>query len=207
MATIEIKILPEHIEPEQVVIHPALDWRHETLLMGVRLPKGVRGLLTSKGEILRVDQLPWATCERGRSFDRSPVTAKVAELLRAGCGTPAHPDKGHPLVDLPSQLAAYYRRFIVFAEPWWPEVLALWTLGTYLYPIFSAYPYLRISSPEPGCGKSLLGQIIANLSFNGELMVSPTEANIFRLAESERVPRSGMKLSINLRANTAASKL
>jgi hypothetical protein len=180
------KILPEDIASEQQVVHPALDWRDNTLLMGLKLDNGKRGVLTSTGQIILVEELPWPTCDRGRHFDRSPVTTNVAQRFQAGYGTATDSQNPYALVNVPNMLAAYYRRFMVFPETWWPDVLALWTLGTYLYPVFSAYPYLRISSPEPGCGKSLLGEIIAHLSFNGELMASPTEANIFRMAESER---------------------
>ena len=180
------KILPEDIATEQQVIHPALDWRDNNLLMGLKLDNGKRCVLTSTGNIILVDELPWPTCDRGRHFDRSPVTTNVAQRFQAGYGTATDSQNPHALVNVPNMLAAYYCRFMVFPEPWWPDVLALWTLGTYLYPVFSAYPYLRISSPEPGCGKSLLGEIIAHLTFNGELMASPTEANIFRMADSDR---------------------
>jgi len=186
MATIESKILPEHIATERPGVHPALDWREGVLMMGVTLADGSRAVLSSKREILSLDDLPFPTCDRSRNFGRSPVTEKVAKSLMDGYGLPEKAESAYALISVPAQLAAYYRKFVVFPEPWWPDVLALWTLGTYLYPIFNAYPYLRISSPEPGCGKSLLGELIAKLSFNGELMVSPTEANVFRMAEEER---------------------
>ena len=179
------KLLPEHIVAEQPVIHPALDWRDGVLFMGVILAEGGKGVLTSQGELLPLDKLPSPVCDRSRNFSRSPVTEHVARRVQERYGTPGSETAG-ALADVPARLAAYYRRFLVFPEPWWPDLLALWTLGTYLYPVFNTYPYLRISSPEPGCGKSLLGEIIAKLSFNGELMVSPTEANVFRIAESER---------------------
>ncbi len=178
--------LPENIATEQPVIHPALDWLDDTLLMGVIFTGGERAVLTSNGKIVALDQLGWVPCERARNFDRSPVTENVARLLQTGFGTPADVEYPYALVNVPARLAAYYRRFMAFPFSWWPELLGVWTLGTYMYPIFTAYPYLRISSPEPGCGKSLLGEIIANLSFNGELMVSPTEANMFRLPEAQR---------------------
>jgi hypothetical protein len=179
------KLLPEHIVGEQLVIHPALDWRDGVLIMGVSLAEGGRGVLNSRGELLLLDKVPFPICDRSRNFSRSPVSENVARRVQEGYGTPGS-ETAHALVDVSARLAGYYRRFLVFPEPWWPELLALWTLGTYLYPLFSSYPYLRISSPEPGCGKSLLGEIISKLSFNGELMVSPTEANVFRIAESER---------------------
>jgi hypothetical protein len=180
------KFLPEHIIPEQAAIHPALDWRNDVLFMGVNAADERRGVLTSRREILGLDELKWPICDRARNFARSPITENVARLFQKGYGSAENPERAYALIDVPQRLATYYRRFVVFDPPWWPEVLALWTLGTYLYPIFTTYPYLRISSPEPGCGKTLLGELIAKLSFNGELMVSPTEANIFRLAESER---------------------
>ena len=179
-------LTPEDIQSEQPVVHPALDWRDGTLIMGIQLSGGGRGVLTSRREILVINQLIWPVCEASGSFSRSRISGSVASRLLSNYGATNNAENAYALVSVPNQLSAYYRRFIVFPEPWWPDVLALWTLGTYLYPIFSAYPYLRISSPEPGCGKSLLGQIVANLAFNGELMASPTEANIFRLAESER---------------------
>lgn len=181
-----VKLLPQDIATEQQVVHPALDWRDDVLLMGVRLGNGGRAVLTSQREIVSLDRLKWPICERALNFSRSPITENVAHLFQTGHGTAENPETAYALVNVVERLATYYRRFVIFGSPWWPELLALWTLGTYLYPIFSAYPYLRISSPEPGCGKSLLGQIISSLSFNGELMASPTEANIFRIAESER---------------------
>jgi hypothetical protein len=180
------RILPEQIATDQPVVHPALDWRENTLIMGARLEGGASAVLTSRPELIELEQIPWPICESAHGIERSPVSSEVVRRLESGYGSPGNANSPYALVSVPTQLAAYYRRFIVFSAPWWADVLAVWTLGTYVYPIFDAYPYLRISSPEPGCGKSLLGLIVANLSFNGELMVSPTEANIFRMAESSR---------------------
>jgi hypothetical protein len=69
---------------------------------------------------------------------------------------------------------------------WLPDTLAPWILGSFLFPIFQTYPYLRLTSLAPGCGKSLLGELIARLSFNGEFMVAPTEAQLFHLPEISR---------------------
>jgi hypothetical protein len=179
-------LLPSDIVASQTVVHPALDWHENTLLMGIQLAGGELGVITSDRRLLRLSELPWHVCEQAGAFTKSPVSVTVAERFWANYGLPTSPDSAYALVNVPKQLADYYRRFVVLPAPWWADLLALWTLGTYVYPIFSAYPYLRISSPEPGCGKSLLGGIISNLSFNGEMLVSPTEANIFRLAETER---------------------
>jgi hypothetical protein len=143
---------PGDIATERQVVHPALDWRDETLMMGVLFGTGGRGVITSKKQILNLSDLPWPICDRARNFSRSPVTARIADLLRSSYGNPSDSEHAYDLVNVPSRLAAYDRRFVVFSTGWWPEVLALWTLGTYLYPIFSAYPYLRITCLNPDAG-------------------------------------------------------
>src|ERR1700730_16649513 len=102
------KILPEHIATEQQVIHPALDWRENTLLMGLKLDNGERGVLTSTGQIILVEELPWPSCDRGRHFDRSPVTTNVAQRFQAGYGTPSDSQNPYALVNVPGLLSAYY---------------------------------------------------------------------------------------------------
>ena len=63
-------------------------------------------------------------------------------------------------------------------------IVSLWILGTYLHKQFSSYPYLYFNAMK-GSGKTRMLNIIANLSKNGNLIGSLTEAVLFRTA-SER---------------------
>lgn len=64
-------------------------------------------------------------------------------------------------------------------------LLATWGVGTYFYPSFATFPRLDLRG-ERGSGKSKALQLLAAISFNGLLRVSPTPAVLFRLAESLR---------------------
>lgn len=60
--------------------------------------------------------------------------------------------------------------------------LAAWAVATYFHPAFLAFPRLDIRG-EVGSGKSKTLSILAAVTFNGLLRVSPTPAVLFRLAE------------------------
>jgi len=64
-------------------------------------------------------------------------------------------------------------------------VLAVWTVVTYFFPVFLAFPRQDLRG-ERRTGKSKSLSIQAAVSFNGLLRVSPTPAVLFRLAEPLR---------------------
>jgi hypothetical protein len=179
-------ITPDLIAGPQEVIHPCLDWIKGQLIVGVNLRKAVTSpvVLSSTQGLTAANGLG-TICEQGKSF-RGAVSQRVAEDFGKHLETPNEertPENGNKLL---VEIADYLRKFVIFPEAWFPDVLATWMLGTNLFPLFQTYPYLWITSPEPGCGKSLLGGLIAKLSFNGEFMVAPTEAQLFHLPESSR---------------------
>lgn len=178
------KLRVKDIARPKSVIHPALDWVNGQLVVGVVFENGGRAALTSKDGLVEIEKIG-NVCERDGKFE-SPVTPEMAEQFIAYLETNPTSCPIEDLNALLLELAAYFNQFVVFPERYWSRVMASWTLGTYLYPMFQAYPYLWLTSPAPGCGKSLLGQILANLSFNGEFMASPTEANMFHLPEQNR---------------------
>lgn len=65
------------------------------------------------------------------------------------------------------------------------DTLALWTIGTYFYPMFPAFPYAELNGPR-GSGKSKQMNLTAHLAFNGRVVVNPTQGTIFRVIEEER---------------------
>jgi hypothetical protein len=171
---------PNDIAAAVEVIHPALDWVNGQLIMGVVLNNQKRGIISSMGKIVTPADVG-KLCKHGETFS-SPVTANAAEAI-------LHPDAEAPKItseDLVQRISEHIRHFVAFRESWMLGVVATWVLATYVYPVYQAFPYLWITSPEPGCGKSVLGQAIARLAFNGEFMTAPNEAHLFRLAEQSR---------------------
>lgn len=61
--------------------------------------------------------------------------------------------------------------------------LALWAMATHCYEIFSVFPYLGISSPTKGCGKTTVLRCVQLLSHEGRLFTNPSEASLFRIIE------------------------
>ena len=59
-------------------------------------------------------------------------------------------------------------------------LVACWVVGTYFFPLFSAFPRLSFHGKRE-TGKSKLSQLIARLAFNGLHRISPTPATLFRL--------------------------
>ena len=73
----------------------------------------------------------------------------------------------------------YIRRFIFFPDDRFLAYLSLWVMGTYVFKIFSHYPYIWLNA-EKGSGKSLLMIILSKIVFNGDVTINPTESVIFR---------------------------
>lgn len=59
------------------------------------------------------------------------------------------------------------------------KIIALWIIGTYFHRQFVTYPYLFINATR-GSGKTRLLNLIANLSKDGSIQNSMTEAVLFR---------------------------
>lgn len=72
---------------------------------------------------------------------------------------------------------------IDFSTPFLSTLIALWIIGTYIFPIFEAYPYLLVSGTR-GSGKSKLLEVIFNLAFNAELTSNTTPSALFRIVGS-----------------------
>lgn len=75
-------------------------------------------------------------------------------------------------------------------------IIAIWIIGTYFHDQFKSYPYLFLNAMR-GSGKSRTLRLIADLSKNGEVQASMTEAVLFRtkgtlgIDEFEGVGRKG----------------
>jgi hypothetical protein len=73
----------------------------------------------------------------------------------------------------------HIKKYVFFKNDDIYTVLAIWAMGTYVYRIFSYFPYIHINA-EKGSGKSMLMEVLCGLCFNGDMSVGSTEAVIFR---------------------------
>lgn len=89
-------------------------------------------------------------------------------------------------VSLFCDIRSYITRFVYFPDSRYLDLITVWVIGTYLFPVFRHYPYLWINA-EKGSGKTTLLEVIAPICFNGQMLVSPTPAVLFREVSANRV--------------------
>ena len=81
------------------------------------------------------------------------------------------------------EVKTIYEKYIDFNEFEIAEVLTVWSIGTYLFPIFESFPYVFLNG-DKGSGKSKTLSIAAYLCFNAISSSSISTALLFRIIEA-----------------------
>lgn len=99
-------------------------------------------------------------------------------------GVPRAPDEkvGEKLAD---ELDSVLKRYILMGEAGC-TVCVLWCMHTYLYEACLWTPYLMVTSPVYGCGKSTLRKILEEIAHRGIYTNSPSAAFVYRLVDAAR---------------------
>jgi len=84
---------------------------------------------------------------------------------------------------LVQDVLTFYKRFLIL-PPATALPLAIWTIATYIYDVFDAFPYLTVLSPVKRCGKTRLTEVAELVASNARLTVNISEAALFRLIHS-----------------------
>lgn len=82
-------------------------------------------------------------------------------------------------------LEAEFRKYIDLDASEDYFLLSLWTIGTYLHPLFVAYPYIFINGVK-GCGKTKLLHLCKLISFHGLHAGSISSSVLFRIIDMYR---------------------
>jgi Protein of unknown function (DUF3631) len=155
------------------LLRPAQDYADGILYVGVPV-KDKLFLVTSERKAISPQDLPAGLKLDNRGFERCDFSQQGIQSYLAGAldvTTPA----------ILQSLHAYFTRFAIYPKPDVPLLLAIWTLGTYLYRLFEYYAYLVLRSPQKRCGKSRVEDLIALVAFNASSReTNPTEASLFR---------------------------
>jgi len=80
-------------------------------------------------------------------------------------------------------ILAILKKYIYFGEKTSYDLLTLWIIGTYLFPLFQAYPFILLTGPFAS-GKSRTTKLASYLSFNSQLLTSPNEAIMYRYVDA-----------------------
>lgn len=85
------------------------------------------------------------------------------------------------LGEIYEEIVFVLKKFCDIKEEYY-SLIAIWIIGTYVHDEFETFPYLFFNAMR-GSGKSRILKLIAELSHNGELLGSMSEAALFRTAK------------------------
>ena len=138
-------------------------------------------LITSTKEFFRIDKMEFLE-KKGLIFKSQPLFLGmnrwsldyVKQFREDGF-------KVDPFIVF-QEVKTIYEAYLDFKEPHTAEVIALWTIGTYVYPIFQAYPYISFAG-ERGSGKTKTLNVAEHLCFNAVLSSDMSSSLLFRIIE------------------------
>ncbi len=156
--------------PRKIRVHPSQDFVDDQMIYGVMIGDEPY-LLTSLREAL-----PFKELEKYELIvDKPSVLRMTSEGMRdyfAG-SLIVRADR------LLEEIKSYVRRYVVLTDEQIDTVLAAWVMGTYVYRIFRAFPYIHVQA-EKGSGKTTLMDILHPICFNGQSSSDQSSAVIFR---------------------------
>lgn len=96
--------------------------------------------------------------------------------------TPSEPIEGAALLD---ELTAAFRRHLIL-PPNSSEALALWVMFTHAFRVWVYSPRIAITSPEWGCGKTTVLEILMALCPGGKIIPNASEAYVFHTTDASK---------------------
>lgn len=178
---------------ETANIHPSLDYAGNNLYLSVRTPvkhdgktKTMPVLISSKKEI--------GVIEKHKVYlgDNIIKTRKVASIPNIKSRWKSQLIQQYQSNDKPVSKALAFieikqvlSRFVDYNSQFDADILTLWLMGSYCFPIFEAFPYVYlVGVKRSGKTKTLL--LIDKLAFNAILSSNISPAVLFRLVEATR---------------------
>ena len=182
----------ELLSNSENILRPAMDFRDDFAVVTVAVQAKVDG---------RIGWRPVAvTSDRGKQivdgnavvlrnqvfvFEHPPLAVyslarwRLDDIERFCAGEKISPKA------LFESLREVFAKYIDYPDPSIAECFALWTVGTYVFALFPAFPYIELNAPR-GSGKSKQLKLLSLLAFNGRMIGAPTEASTFRLIQGSR---------------------
>ncbi|MEK9177947.1 MAG: hypothetical protein AAB777_02380, partial [Patescibacteria group bacterium] len=161
---------------EDIAFHPSLDIKDDILVLGFRVKleidkEGERFLVISKKGIQITDKDSFKINDKSYCIDlKNRRLSKLSkrwninelyetcEYLSKECKSLVNS------LEIFNELKQLLRGYLDIDDSDC-TILAIWTLGTYFFPIFSAYPYLHIKAPK-GSGKTQCLSFLNQTCFN-----------------------------------------
>ncbi len=180
---------PEVLSDNIPILSPALGFQREMALVTVSITERLKGnklntqpyLVTSTREMRRLadeqivtirdQEVALKVIPKGTEFLMRWRYSDIRRFLAGEVYAPG---------EVFQTIHALLTRYIDFRSEVESRILALWTIGTYFYTLFPAYPYLALNGPK-NSGKSTVMRVLQPLCFNMVSTSDPTGPSMFRL--------------------------
>ncbi|MCS7069957.1 MAG: hypothetical protein NZM00_00510 [Anaerolinea sp.] len=181
--------MPQILGDDIPLLSPALGFQRDVALVTVSVTERTKGnrlntqpyLVTSSRELVRIGdaqiialggkEVALRVLPEGSDF---LMRWRFSDIQRYLKGETVEPGAVfHSVHDL-------FTQYVDFRSEVESAILALWTIGTYFYTMFPAYPYLALNGPK-NSGKSTVMRVMQPLAFNMVSTSDPTGPSMFRL--------------------------
>jgi hypothetical protein len=181
--------MPEVLNDSIPILSPALGFRQDVAMVTVSVIERIKGnklntqpyLITSTREMRRLtdeqiiaiqnQEIALKVIPEGSEFLMRWRYSDMRRFLEGETITPEEVFNGiHQL----------FTTYVDFRSEIESRLLTLWTIGTYFYTMFPAYPYLALNGPK-NSGKSTVMRVLQPLAFNMITTSDPTGPSMFRL--------------------------
>ncbi|MBC6935112.1 MAG: hypothetical protein DWB42_04670 [Chloroflexi bacterium] len=181
--------MPEVLSDSIPILSPALGFRREVAMVTVSVIERTKGnklntqpyLVTSTRELRRLSD------EQIITISDQEVALKVipdgSEFLMRWRYSDIRRYLDGETIQPGAVFAAIhdlFKTYVDFRSDIESRLLTLWTIGTYFYTMFPAYPYLALNGPK-NSGKSTVMRVLQPLAFNMITTSDPTGPSMFRL--------------------------
>lgn len=181
--------MPQILGDDVPLLSPALGFQRDVALVTVSVVERTKEnrlntqpyLVTSSRELVRVSdaqiipingkEIALRVLPEGSDFLMRWRFSDIQRYLKGETADPGQVFK--TIHDL-------FTRYVDFRSEVESAILALWTIGTYFYTMFPAYPYLALNGPK-NSGKSTVMRVMQPLAFNMVSTSDPTGPSMFRL--------------------------
>jgi len=181
--------MPEVLSDSIPILSPALGFRRDVAMVTVSVIERTKDnklntqpyLVTSTRELRRLSE------EQIITISNQEVALKVipdgSEFLMRWRYTDIRRYLDGETIQPGAVFAAIhdlFKTYVDFRSDIESRLLTLWTIGTYFYTMFPAYPYLALNGPK-NSGKSTVMRVLQPLAFNMITTSDPTGPSMFRL--------------------------
>jgi hypothetical protein len=183
--------VPLGVDDDFIYIHPALDFVNDKMYVGVNLTAkdsdgnvDLMPFIVKNNDLISIPSLP----EYSIKVLKQPMVYKrFFKIFSTPTYVSTQPtDATQPTLQISDcfiQIKQQLDKYIEFSDPTSSTLLAVWIIGTYIYKVFNAYPYISLLGYK-GTGKTKVMDVCSFMAFNGTTSVGISPSALFRGTDS-----------------------